>query len=129
MLAYSSKSGVAYIAPMEVLLDDMAKTLCAKVTLPNPQENCLNILKEKHESHLNYEEDTTKQAPASPEHPTSPPLYIRELSDLNLDEMLVLKASDKSPKLVCIDKTTSYRLEKEVITDKAIQKKTSSVQA
>ncbi|MCJ1473035.1 hypothetical protein MMC13_001684 [Lambiella insularis] len=35
VLAYSSASSIAYIAPMEVLLDDMAATLGATVTLPD----------------------------------------------------------------------------------------------
>ena len=35
VLAYSSASSVAYIAPMEVLLEDMAATLGATITLPD----------------------------------------------------------------------------------------------
>ena len=34
VLAYSSKTNVAYIAPMEVLLDDMSQKLGKRVTLP-----------------------------------------------------------------------------------------------
>ena len=129
VLAYSSKSGVAYIAPMEVLLDDMAKTLGAKISLPSPQENCLDILKEKRESCLKFGEPLNNNTARSPEHPTSPPLYTRELSELNLDEMLESKSSAKPPKLVCAKKSTSYQLEKGVIAGKAIGQSANSVQA
>lgn len=38
VLAWSARNNIAYIAPMEVLLDDMAHTLGAKVALPNSQQ-------------------------------------------------------------------------------------------
>lgn len=38
VLAWSARNSIAYIAPMEVLLDDMAHTLRAKVALPNSQQ-------------------------------------------------------------------------------------------
>lgn len=38
VLAWSARNSIAYIAPMEVLLDDMAHTLRAKVSLPNSQQ-------------------------------------------------------------------------------------------
>lgn len=43
---------MAYIAPMEVLLDDMANTLCAKVTLP--QEGSQASLASKKQSAVEY---------------------------------------------------------------------------
>lgn len=38
VLAWSARNSIAYIAPMEVLLDDMAHTLGAKVALPDAQQ-------------------------------------------------------------------------------------------
>lgn len=38
VLAWSARNSIAYIAPMEVLLDDMAHTLRATVALPNSQQ-------------------------------------------------------------------------------------------
>lgn len=38
VLAWSARNSIAYIAPMELLLDDMAHTLGAKIALPNSQE-------------------------------------------------------------------------------------------
>lgn len=37
VLAWSARNSIAYIAPMEVLLNDMAHTLGAKVALPDSQ--------------------------------------------------------------------------------------------
>ena len=41
VLAWSARNSIAYIAPMEVLLDDMAHTLGAKVALPHSQKLAL----------------------------------------------------------------------------------------
>lgn len=41
VLAWSARNSIAYIAPMEVLLDDMAHTLGAKVALPHSQQLAL----------------------------------------------------------------------------------------
>lgn len=38
VLAWSARNSIAYIAPMEVLLDDMAHTLGVKVALPDSQQ-------------------------------------------------------------------------------------------
>lgn len=38
VLAWSARNSIAYIAPMELLLDDMAHTLGAEIALPNSQE-------------------------------------------------------------------------------------------
>ena len=129
VLAYSSKSGVAYIAPMEVLLDDIAKTLDAKISLPNPQENHLESLNGQCESRPKHEDDIAQHTPGSPEHPTSPPLYIHELSELNLNEMLESKATVKPPKLDCTDMSTAYRPEKGAIAGKTMGKSANSVRA
>ncbi|MCJ1400794.1 hypothetical protein MMC11_004002 [Xylographa trunciseda] len=105
VLAYSSASGVAYIAPMEVLLDDMAATLGATVALPNPTPNphqCLSITAKpvsgnpSHPLPLTPVVDMQKSSSfssvahsgrTSPPLPTSPPALIHEMSGLNLAEL------------------------------------------
>lgn len=45
VLAWSPRNNMAYIAPMEVLLDDMAHTLGAKVTLPQEEPQASPVSK------------------------------------------------------------------------------------
>ncbi|KAL9120237.1 MAG: hypothetical protein Q9187_003208 [Circinaria calcarea] len=108
VLAYSSKSNVAYIAPMEVLLKDMAKTLSAEISLPLPHaspdvydhiDNRSASQQEKEmvgiqleggigaEDNLAEVSRPTPEPPSSPPLPTSPPILIHELSRLNLKDM------------------------------------------
>ena len=114
VLAYSSASGIAYIAPMEVLLDDMAATLSATITLPDPS------LKIPERSHFVTEpllrdfslplldsptrdkrmstsiSSTTDLGRISPPLPTSPPALVHQLSGLSLAETSA-KNRSKSP--------------------------------
>ncbi|MCJ1433683.1 hypothetical protein MMC27_003047 [Xylographa pallens] len=120
VLAYSSASGVAYIAPMEVLLDDMAATLGATVTLPSTS------LKGQQSPYLAAERlsrnfsrptpstpapDTQKSSlpssrghvgRASPPLPTSPPALLHEMSGLSLAELSTDNL--RTPPLVAYDK-------------------------
>lgn len=116
VLAYSSASSVAYIAPMEVLLDDMVATLGATVTLPLPEPTLLPPVSIKSSRppsliarlqcpaqptqgsdtqmgvKLGLEPGVEKgsavleRAPSSPLMATSPPL-VRDLSTLSLEGM------------------------------------------
>jgi len=108
VLAYSSASSVAYIAPMEVLLDDMAATLSATITLPLPESTPLPppsiksspppslIARLQCPAQPTQGSDTQtgvgvglaalERAPSSPLMATSPPL-VRDLSALSLEGM------------------------------------------
>ncbi|KAL8740058.1 MAG: hypothetical protein Q9190_007198 [Brigantiaea leucoxantha] len=68
VLAWSQRSNTAYIAPMEVLLDDMAQRLDAKISLPSQ----------------------TLSAPNSPPMATSPP---RQISSLSMSETVLQPTS------------------------------------
>lgn len=108
VLAYSSKSNVAYIAPMEVLLKDMATTLGAEICLPVPHtssvaSDCIGNgsgpEKVNEMVGVQLRDDgkvqgttiaisrPTPELPPSPSLPTSPPLFLHELSRVNLKEM------------------------------------------
>ena len=108
VLAYSSKSNAAYIAPMEVLLKDMAKTLSAEINLPVPHTSPVasdhtgnGSAPEKVNETVSVQlrddgkvQDTvveiarqTLEPPSSPPLPTSPPLLTPELSRVNLKEI------------------------------------------
>lgn len=116
VLAYSSASSVAYIAPMEVLLDDMVATLGATVTLPLPEPTLFPPLAIKSsrppsliarlqcpaqptqgsdtqmgvglglEAGVENGSAVLERAPSSPPMATSPPL-VRDLSALSLEGM------------------------------------------
>jgi len=104
VLAYSSASGVAYIAPMEVLLDDMAATLGATVVLPNSSlkaqqspditatplsrnSSFLAPLNTRDRRRGFSPSSITHPGRTSPPLPTSPPALVHEISGLNLAEM------------------------------------------
>ncbi|MCJ1388232.1 hypothetical protein MMC18_001077 [Xylographa bjoerkii] len=105
VLAYSSASGVAYIAPMEVLLDDMAATLGATVTLPDPSLKAQQrpyIAVEPVSRNFSHPMPSTPArdkrrsfSPSSLAHigrrspplPTSPPALVHEMSGLSLAEL------------------------------------------
>lgn len=52
VLAWSPRNNMAYIAPMEVLLDDMAHTLGAKVALPQKESQASMV--SKNQSAVDY---------------------------------------------------------------------------
>ena len=121
VLAYSSKSGVAYIAPMETLLDDMANTLHADITLPEfkgppdrlSMRDSLSMTESPACSQLKHRDETISfsqnTAPsgdpdnedlypmsdsfASPPLPTSPPLNLRGFDQLNLKGIVAVSYS------------------------------------
>ena len=117
VLAYSSTSGVAYIAPMEVLLDDMAATLGATITLPNSSLDAQKSSYIAADPLLQSFNRPTPSTPArdkqsrpspssrvhlgrtSPPLPTSPPALVHEMSGLNLAE-LGRNTSRKAPSAV-----------------------------
>ena len=100
VLAWSPSSNVAYIAPMEVLLEDMAETLAATVTLPDP--TLLYRATPKPQQQQSQPPALPPRTPSdtlatsglrredscpSPAMPTSPPALVHELSGLSLTDM------------------------------------------
>ncbi|MCJ1380224.1 hypothetical protein MMC17_003327 [Xylographa soralifera] len=122
VLAYSSASGVAYIAPMEVLLDDMAATLGATVTLPNPSIKAQQYPYLAAEPLSRNFSRPRPSAPArdkqrgsspssrahlgrtSPPLPTSPPALVHEMSGLNLAELST--DNSRKPPLAAYDRSS-----------------------
>ncbi|KAL8949591.1 MAG: hypothetical protein Q9222_004306 [Ikaeria aurantiellina] len=101
VLAWSERNNIAYVAPMEVLFEDMAQTLKADVILPGQQRNesaisdPLERLSEQEKSQSGHEQPLAIRHPllsrgstSSPPMATSPPPALLKTSSSGIDDTM-----------------------------------------